>query len=36
MKNRKALENFNQTKSWSIENINKIDKYLTTLKKKEE
>lgn len=34
MKNRKAIEHFfNQTKSWSFENINKIDKSLTTLKK---
>ena len=33
MKNRKAIENFNQTKSWSFENINKFDKNLTTLKK---
>ena len=33
MKNTKAIENFNQTKNCSFENINKIDKSLTTLKK---
>jgi len=33
MKNTKAIENFNQIKSCSFENINETDKSLTTLKK---